>query len=180
MTDEESLLAAIHEKVELVPYDPAWPRAFEAERSRLLSGLPGTFVAIEHIGSTAIPGMSAKPIVDILAGVESLAVVDALTEQLSKVGYTTSAEFNASLSDRKWFMRWANGRRTHHLHVVIHGSGIWRERLACRDLLRVDPQAAARYERLKARVAAEHRDDREGYTDAKADFVRSIVARGPW
>ncbi|MCW7539662.1 GrpB family protein [Aquabacterium sp. A7-Y] len=180
MTDQESLLAAIHESVELVPYDPAWPPAFEEERWRLLSLFPSAFVAIEHIGSTAIPGMRAKPIVDILAGVESLTGVDALAARLCEVGYATSAEFNASLSDRKWFMRWAHGRRTHHLHVVVHDGGIWRQRLAFRDRLRVDPQAAARYERLKARLAAEHRDDREAYTDAKADFVQSIVAGVLW
>ena len=112
MTDEESLQAAIHEQVQLVPYDPAWTRVFEAERSRLLSLCPGTFVAIEHIGSTAIPQMSAKPIIDLMAGVESLAGAETLSERLCESGYTTSAEFNASLSDRKWFMRWARGRRS--------------------------------------------------------------------
>ena len=174
MTEQESLEAAIHERVDLVPYDGAWPQKFEAERTRLLSLLPNVFVEIEHFGSTAIPGMLAKPIIDILCGVETLTGANALSSRLCEVGYSTSAEFNASLSDRKWFMRWADGRRTHHLHVVVHGGAVWRERLAFRDRLRADANAAARYETLKTSLATQHRDDREAYTAAKADFVRSF------
>ena len=172
MTEQESLQAAIHERVDLVPYDIVWPKNFEAERTRLLSLFPDVFVEIEHFGSTAIPGMLAKPIIDILCGVQTLTGADALSSRLCEVGYSTSAEFNASLSDRKWFMRWADGRRTHHLHVVVQGGEVWRERLAFRDRLRADPEAAARYESLKTSLATQHRDDREAYTAAKADFVR--------
>lgn len=175
MNEQESLLAAINEIVQLAPYDAAWPGAFELERKRLLALFPGAFMAIEHFGSTAIPGMSAKPIIDLIAGVASLAKMDELCAPLCQTGYSTSEAFNASLTDRKWFMRWADGRRTHHLHVVVHEGPVWRERLTFRDRLRADPQAAARYERLKARLAGEHRHDREAYTDAKAEFVRSIV-----
>lgn len=174
MTEQESLEAAIHEHVELVTYDTAWPEKFEAERTRLSSLFPADFIQIEHFGSTAIPGMSAKPIIDILGGVETLTGADALSTRLFEIGYSTSAEFNASLSDRKWFMRWADGRRTHHLHVVVHGGEVWRERLAFRDRLRADAEAAARYESLKASLAAKHWNDREAYTSAKADFVRSF------
>jgi GrpB-like predicted nucleotidyltransferase (UPF0157 family) len=174
MTEQESLEAAIHERVELVPYDSGWPEEFDAERARLQSRLPDDFVELVHFGSTAIPGLCAKPIIDILGGVETLSCADTLSSRLCEMGYSTSAEFNASLSDRKWFMRWAAGRRTHHLHVVVHGGEVWRERLAFRDRLRADPQAAAQYGSLKTRLAAKHRDDREAYTAAKADFLRSF------
>lgn len=174
MTEQESLDAAIHEQIELVPYESAWPKKFAAESARLLSLFPDDFVELAHFGSTAIPGMSAKPIIDILGGVETLTRADGLPTRLSEIGYSTSAEFNASLSDRKWFMRWADGRRTHHLHLVVHGGELWRERLAFRDRLRADAEAAGRYERLKARLAIEHRDDREADTTAKVDFVRSF------
>lgn len=147
---------------------------FETERTRLLSLFRNDFIEIEHFGSTAIPGISAKPIIDILGGVKTLASADELSTRLCEFGYTTSAEFNATLSDRKWFMRWAAGRRTHHLHVVVHGSEVWRERLAFRDRLRADAEAAARYESLKASLASKHRDDREAYTSAKADFTRTF------
>jgi GrpB-like predicted nucleotidyltransferase (UPF0157 family) len=175
VTEEESLLAAIYEDVALHSYDASWPHAFEAERDRLLSLFPGNFVDVQHIGSTAVPGLSAKPVIDILGGVQSIPVAEALALPLCQSGYTTSAEFNESLSDRKWFMRWANGHRTHHLHLVVHGSPVWHERLKFRNALRSCPELAAKYAALKTHLAATHPKDREAYTDAKAEFVRAIA-----
>ena len=172
MNEHESLLAAIHEAVCLQPPDPAWPGQFALERQRLLSLMPAVFLGIEHIGSTAVPGLPAKPIIDILAGVPSMEVARSLSGPLCSAAYTTSPEFNASLSDRQWFMRWAEGRRTHHLHVVVHGGKAWLEWLAFRDALRQDPALASRYAELKARLARAHAADREAYTNAKADFIR--------
>jgi GrpB-like predicted nucleotidyltransferase (UPF0157 family) len=136
---------------------------------------PSQFLDIEHFGSTAIPGMLAKPIIDLLAGVESMAVADSLAEPLLKSGYTTSAEFNATLIDRRWFMRWANGRRTHHLHIVVFSGDEWRRRLRFRDMLRTDTKLAHRYAVLKKELAAQHSIDREAYTRAKSEFVLSVV-----
>ena len=175
MTEEESLLAAIYEDVELHSYDSSWPQAFEVERDRLLSLFPSTFIDVQHIGSTAVPGLIAKPIIDILASVQSITVAEQLALPLCQSGYTTSAEFNESLSDRKWFMRWANGHRTHHLHLVVHGSPVWHARLRFRNALRSSPELAAKYAALKTQLAATHPNDREAYTDAKAEFVRAIV-----
>ena len=79
------------------------------------------------------------------------------------------------MSDRKWFMRWANGHRTHHLHLVVHGSPVWHARLRFRNALRSSPELAAKYAALKTQLAATHPNDREAYTDAKAEFVRAIV-----
>ncbi len=112
-----------------------------------------------------------------MAGVESLEGVDVLIDRLCANGYTTSREFNATLSDRKWLMRWRDGRRTHHLHVVVHGGAAWLDRLAFRDALRHDPALADRYAKLKIELAAMHSSDREAYTEAKADFVRKAVLR---
>ena len=177
--DARSLAAAIEESVSLHAPDPAWAGAFELERDRLLTLVPGVFVEIAHIGSTAVPGLAAKPIIDILAGVASLEGVDALVDRLCEHGYATSNAFNATLTDRRWLMRWKDGHRTHHLHVVAHGGRPWRERLGFRDALRADPALAQRYAALKTRLAAEHRADREAYTAAKADFVRDVVQRLP-
>jgi GrpB-like predicted nucleotidyltransferase (UPF0157 family) len=177
VNDDASLLAAIHEEVRLHEYDPSWPARFALERERLLALLPGAFIELQHIGSTAVPGLAAKPIIDILAGVESMAVAQALAEPICKSGYTTSAEFNRTLADRQWFMRWAEGRRTHHLHVVVHDADAWRQRLRFRDELRQRPDLAARYAALKAELAATHPADREAYTEAKAGFVRSVLQR---
>jgi len=175
MTEEESLLAATYEDVKLHPYDPSWPAMFLAERERLMSMFPTDFIDVQHIGSTAVPELQAKPIIDILAGVASMAVADSIVEPLCRSGYTTSAEFNATLSDSKWFMRWANGHRTHHLHVVVYGGTVWHQRLRFLDALRSDPQVAARYSCLKIELAAKHTNDREAYTDAKTRFVLSVI-----
>jgi GrpB-like predicted nucleotidyltransferase (UPF0157 family) len=173
MTDPESLQAAIHEDVALQAYDARWPALFIAERDRLFALFPARFIAIEHIGSTAVPGLAAKPVIDILAGVASMAAAGALSSPLCANGYTTSAEFNAALTDRQWFMRWANGHRTHHLHLVVHGGPVWAQRLRFRDALRTDPALAARYAALKAGLAAAYPADREAYTEAKAAFVHA-------
>jgi GrpB-like predicted nucleotidyltransferase (UPF0157 family) len=173
MTDAESLQAAIHEEVALRAYDPRWPGLFEAERERLLSLFPD-FIAIEHMGSTAVPGLAAKPVIDILAGMASMAAARALVAPLCAQGYTASAEFNATLVDRQWLMRWAGGHRTHHLHLVVHGGEVWAQRLRFRDALRADAALAARYAALKAELAARHPSDREAYTEGKAAFVRAV------
>lgn len=173
MDEDESLIAAINEEVKLHEYNELWPSLYEAERQRLLTLLPGTFLDIQHIGSTAIPGMIAKPIIDILAGVDSMETARAMSAKLCSSGYSTSAEFNESLSDRQWFMRWADGRRTHHLHVVVHGGTAWVERLRFRDLLRSSETLAAEYANLKTQMAAKYTDDREVYTEAKSQFVNA-------
>lgn len=180
MNEQQSLQAAIHEEVKLHPYDPSWPQAYATERKRLRSVLPGVFIDVQHIGSTAVPGLAAKPIIDILAGVASMAVAESVIAPLCTFGYTTSAEFNATLSDRKWLMRWAEGRRTHHLHVVVHDSQAWHERLRFRDALRSSLALAAMYAELKADAARRHPMDREAYTRTKTEFIlRAATECGP-
>ncbi|MCC5883884.1 MAG: GrpB family protein [Halomonas sp.] len=177
MNEAQSLQQAIDEPVHLVEYDPVWPARFDAERDRLWERFQTELLDVQHIGSTAIPGMPAKPIIDVMAGVGSMAVADALFEPLLDNGYVTSVEFNAGLSDRRWLMRHAHGRRTHHLHVVVHNGEVWRQRLAFRDALRADPIQATRYAALKRELASRHHEDREAYTRAKGEFVRSIISQ---
>jgi GrpB-like predicted nucleotidyltransferase (UPF0157 family) len=175
VTNEESLLAAIYEEVALQPHDASWPAAFRAERDRLLFIFPGKFIGIQHIGSTAVPGLLSKPVIDILAGVSSMTTADELVEPLCRSDYTTSAEFNATLPDSRWFMRWSNGRRTHHLHLAVHGSEFWVQRLRFRDALLADTMLAAKYSQLKSALALTHRTDREAYTNAKSEFIRAAI-----
>jgi len=175
LDDEPSLAAAVHEGVSLHPPHPAWVNAFKLERDRPLAVVPGVFAQIEHIGRTAVPGLAAKPIIDVLAGLASLDGVDALVDRLCEQGDATSKEFSAALTDRRWLMRWKNGRRTHHLHLVVRGGKPWFDRHAFRDALRSDPALARRYGVLKAGLVAEHHADREAYTQAKAEFVRTVT-----
>lgn|SRR3990167_627068 len=171
MNAKESLNRAIQEKVAIFPYDSNWPAMFEDERDRLLDVFPGNFLAIEHFGSTAVPGLSAKPIIDILAGVDSMSRANELMEPLCHAKYTTSVEFNASLVGRRWLMRWAEGRRTHHLHLMVYGSYEWDRRLAFRNILRANTELAQRYDKNKRLWAATFMSDREAYTAAKSNFV---------
>lgn len=97
MIEAESLQRAIDEPVRLVPYDPSWPQLFDLEKSRLQAICSGAFLGIEHIGSTAVPTLSAKPVIDLMAGVHSLAQADEVLPFLCENGYTTSAQFNATL-----------------------------------------------------------------------------------
>ena len=130
---------------------------------------------VEHIGSTAIPGMPAKPIIDIMAGVHSMAVADAISARIIAAHYTTSAEFNATLSNRRWFMRWKDGRRTHHLHVVVLDQEEWTNKLRFRDLLRSSKTLAQRYALLKQELAQHYFTDREAYSGAKSEFVHEVI-----
>lgn len=177
MDEAQSLAKAIGEPIALSPYDPHWPSHFEVERQRLEVIGTGQLIAVEHIGSTAIQGMAAKPVIDLLAGVESIAVADALLEPLCQSGYVTSTEFNASIGNRRWLMRWENGHRTHHLHLVVHEGAEWRDRVAFRDVLRINEGVATQYLQLKVRLLAQHESDREAYTDAKSEFVREVLDR---
>jgi GrpB-like predicted nucleotidyltransferase (UPF0157 family) len=146
-----------------------------SERIRLLRLFPEAFCSIEHIGSTAVPGLAAKPVIDMMAGVESMHVADDLLSPLCQAGYDTSMEFNATLKERRWLMLHENGKRTHHLHLLIHGQTEWLRNLAFRDAMRADPGLASRYETLKRECAILHSDDREAYTAAKTSFIRSVV-----
>ncbi|HEY1111758.1 MAG TPA: GrpB family protein [Opitutaceae bacterium] len=176
LSEHESLQRAIHEPLQLVPYDTAWPLLFEAERARLRGLCPTAFLGIEHVGSTAVPTLSAKPIIDLMAGVPSLAEADAILPGLCANGYVTSAEFNATLVDKRWLMRHAEGRRTHHLHLMVFESLAWRKHLAFREALRASAHLRSRYEALKTRLVAQAGSDREAYTAMKTAFVNDVVA----
>ena len=155
--------------VEIVDYDPRWPARFEEERRRLGPLLPGA--EIHHIGSTAIPGMPAKPVIDIMALVGDL---DAPIRRLVEHGYEFPRAYNATLSHRRWLCRPSAAHRTHHLHLVDERTELDR-RLRFRDRLRADRALAEEYARLKRELALRFRDDREAYTDAKRAFVDRIA-----
>ncbi len=174
---DDSLERAIRERVEIVAYDGRWAEMFAVERERL-RGLCPELGAVEHVGSTAVVGMSAKPVVDVMGAVASMEVADVLVERLcGKGGYVTSAEFNAMLKDRRWLMRHAEGRRTHHLHLVGAGSEAWRRTILFRDLLRRDGELARAYEEKKRELAQAMGADREEYTAAKGAFIEAMLGR---
>ena len=163
------------EPIYLVPYDDAWPGLFERERALLAPAL-GPWLAgpIEHIGSTAVPGLLAKPVIDIMAGVRDLPSSLEARAALAPLSYIY---FPYRMDIMHWFCKPSPAQRTHHLHLVPVGSTLWLERLAFRNYLRSSPAAAAEYAALKLALAEQHQFDRQAYTDAKGDLVRSILDR---
>lgn len=161
--------------IEIFPADPAWARRFERERALLQAAIaPWLTGGIHHVGSTAVPGLAAKPVIDILAGVESLEASRASFERLEELEYRY-APYRAD--EMHWFCKPSPAHRTHHLHLVPTDSTRYRDELAFRDALRADEQLARSYERLKRALASEHREDREAYTEGKAPFVAGVLAR---
>lgn len=154
-------------------YDPVWPELFERERVRLLARL-GDWVTLEHIGSTAVPGLAAKPCVDVLAGVAHFkADADPCTDTLLADGWRARPEPVAS--DQRWFYRPGSAHDTYHLHLVERDSALWHEHLLFRDYLRRHSRAGLIYQQLK-HVLAARSADRAAYSEGKAGFVGSIVA----
>ena len=160
--------------VHIVPYDPGWPSRFEAERELLLEAIGPWLTAgrIEHVGSTAVPGLAAKPVIDIMAGVESLERSHAALAVLARYQYCY-APYKADVMH--WLCKPSPAHRTHHLHMVPIESPLWREQLAFRDYLRFHPDVASEYASLKIRLAGMHRFDRDAYTAAKAPFVQHVI-----
>jgi GrpB-like predicted nucleotidyltransferase (UPF0157 family) len=160
--------------VHIAAYDHDWPSRFEAERQLLIDAIGPWLVAgsIEHIGSTAIPGLDAKPVIDIMAGVESLDRSRAALPVLERHRYCYAAYRTEVMH---WLCKPSPTQRTHHLHLVPLGSPLWIEQLAFRDYLRTHPDVAIEYAALKRRLAEAHRFDREAYTNAKASFIQRAL-----
>jgi GrpB-like predicted nucleotidyltransferase (UPF0157 family) len=165
----------LEEPIAVVAYDPRWPQLFDEERARLQAVLrPWLVGAIEHIGSTAVPGLAAKPIIDIMAAVADLPSSLDARAALESLDYVY---FPYRPDVMHWFCKPTPARRTHHLHLVPVASPLWTDRLTFRDHLRSSGAAAAEYAALKHALAQQHRFDREAYTEAKGSFVRSILER---
>jgi GrpB-like predicted nucleotidyltransferase (UPF0157 family) len=161
-------------KIEVVTYDPGWPLLFRQRGERLRQRLRDVALRIDHIGSTAIPGLAAKPIIDIQISVAALEPTTPFREPLEALGYV----FRGDNSERtKRYFREAPGARREHIHVRKAGS--WGEQFALlfRDYMREHPGEARAYEMLKVELAERYRDDRHGYTDAKQPFIWGVMQR---
>lgn len=163
----------------VVAPDPAWPHRFASERDRLQPVLePFLARAVEHIGSTAVPGLAAKPIIDMLAVVHDIDAFEAAHAPLVDLGWHPAPEPGDDAGRRRSWCTPSVARRTHHLHVVEADSTGWPTWLAFRDALRADASAAAAYADLKRRLAARHGadpDDRDAYRQGKRAFIGATV-----
>lgn len=167
--------------VTLLPHDPAWLEEFRREAA-LVRKSSTQIINIQHIGSTAIPGLDAKPIIDLLAGMpgEKAEISEAQAQSwiahFSSIGYHFGQ--NASTPERLFFYRGSKDFKTHHLHVVVHNQQAWHNLIAFRDYLKAHPAAVQQYATLKSELASRYKDQRERYTQAKSQFIldrKSVV-----
>jgi len=174
----------VQEDVAIAAYDPEWPRAFAAEKARLLALRPADLIRrVEHFGSTAVPGLAAKPIVDMLVEVTDLDACKAcIAPILEAQGYEylwrpTHGEDGPPFY--AWFIKRdaVTGVRTHHIHMVEASFAEHWRRLIFRDVLIAHPDVAREYEALKRRLAADHPNDRVAYTRGKTTFIESVMTR---
>jgi GrpB-like predicted nucleotidyltransferase (UPF0157 family) len=164
-------------RVILVDYDPQWPQEYAAECQRLLETVGPWLLAVEHIGSTSVPGLAAKPIIDIMAAVRHLADCVSCIAPLRALGYEYVPEVERLIPERRYFRKLRAEEHTHHLHIVEYDSPFWRRLLLFRDYLRTHPATAQAYAHLKRELAARFANDVGAYTDAKTAFIRDMEAR---
>ena len=167
----------VPEIVELTAYSPLWPAVFDIEKGRLTDIFGADTVLIEHVGSTAVPGLGAKPIIDILLGAPNLMVVERHIPQLEESGYRYVPEFERAVPQRRYFVKLQGHPGHFHLHAVVYDTPFWKDLIAFRDILREDPGIAERYWRLKGLLATRFRTDREAYANAKSEFIRNALQR---
>jgi GrpB-like predicted nucleotidyltransferase (UPF0157 family) len=164
------------QRVFLVPHDPGWAKAFAHESSSIAEALGDVLVALHHIGSTAIPGIHAKPIIDLLAAVRDLSRLEERASRLEALGYEALGEFG--IAGRRYFRKDdRDGNRTHQIHAFETGSPQIERHLAFRDFLRAHPACANEYDALKRRLAEMYPTDIASYTDGKDEFIKEIDAQ---
>jgi GrpB-like predicted nucleotidyltransferase (UPF0157 family)/GNAT superfamily N-acetyltransferase len=169
-------------RILIAPHDSQWPAQFEAERARLEAGLAGLPLQIEHVGSTAVPGLAAKPIIDIVVGLAADHDLDAIVAPMQGLGYSYIARYETHGSNpmpfRRYFRNRPPGDSSETVHVLcVHvGSNFWVRQLTFRDHLRATPRTAADYERLKRKLAPQFTDG-NAYAEAKTEFIEGVLAK---
>jgi GrpB-like predicted nucleotidyltransferase (UPF0157 family) len=162
----------------IMDYDSVWPVMFEQERAILETALGSLLVTCEHVGSTAVPGLAAKPIIDLLVGVRSLAEAEChYIEPLEALGYTYIPEYKTWLADELFFRKGIPGPWTHHIHMMQPSSPLWERRLLFRDYLRTHREAADTYANLKRSLAKQFGDNVAAYRDAKTAFIEQMMLK---
>lgn len=159
------------EPIVIVDYDANWSSQYEQEKSRIIDALGNSVTDIQHIGSTSVPGLAAKPIIDIILGLEKIPPLSTQIINLEALGYLYYGEFG--IPGRHYFRR--GMPRTHQIHAVQVNSDFWQRHILFRDYLRSHPQAAQQYETLKRKLAAEFRNERDHYTDNKTPLIEQLL-----
>lgn len=163
---------AVANPIVIVEYDPRWPEEFARLRDRAQSAMGELAVSIEHVGSTAVPGLPAKPVIDVVVVIARDDDLPVAIERLEAIGYVARGDLG--VPGREAFS-WQEGERRHHLYVSPITSEELQAQVTFRDRLLSDPQLAAEYVALKRELAAKYRDDRPSYTDGKTAFIAAAL-----
>lgn len=163
--------------VKLAPYDKAWPKEFEQEKKKLVNVLGSNVVSIEHVGSTSIPGLVAKPIIDVLIGVKTIkkqgkSCIKVLSK---KAGYYERQKYFPKI--RFLVAKGDEDKRTYYIHIVKYGGGIWKRSIAFRDYLRKHDNVTKKYAELKKELASQYGDSRVSYTAKKSKFIKDVIKK---
>jgi GrpB-like predicted nucleotidyltransferase (UPF0157 family) len=165
----------------IVDYDPRWPFIYEEEKRHILAIAGHKILCLEHIGSTAIVGLGAKPIVDIIAGVNNSSEADGLVSLLSKIGYKEVIQQSGNLEWYYCLRKAIKGQgmwlQNFHLHIMKFRSETWDKHILFRDFLRTHSEAAQKYDKLRRMLAAKYAYNRKNYTEAKTEFISFVVTQ---
>ena len=161
----------MEDPIVIVDYDANWSHQYEQEKSQVITALGDSIADIQHIGSTSVPGLAGKPVIDMLLGLKQIPPSPTQVLSLENLGYLYLSEFG--IPERHYFRR--GMPRTHQIHAVRIDSGFWQRHILFRDYLRVHPQAAQEYEALKRKLAVEFSHDRDRYTDSKTPLIEQIL-----
>jgi GrpB-like predicted nucleotidyltransferase (UPF0157 family) len=161
----------------IADYNPEWPLMYEQEKALILKAVGHIIADIEHIGSTSVPGLGAKPIIDIMIGLHRLDDAVECIPRLEACGHKYEPEFEAKVPERRFFRKGPDWARTHHIHMVVRSSKFWEDRIVFRNYMRTHDEDAMLYLLLKKELAIRFGSNRQGYTDAKASFVEAILAK---
>ena len=167
------------DEVVIIEYDPTWKDIFEKEKKVILEALGDSNIKIEHMGSTAVVDLAAKPIIDILVGIEEISDAEKYIPIIEGLNYQYVPEFETIFPNRRYFRKPPKGvgKRKYHLHMVQIGSPFWTRQLIFRDYLRTHPKTRDKYAELKKELASKYRNNREVYTDSKTDFILSVLEK---
>ena len=160
----------------LLEYQDSWPQQFLQVSEQLRALLPLPAAVLEHIGSTSVPGLCAKPVLDIALGVGTLREAEAATPAFASAGFTYRPEYETAIPDRRYFVKPENTSLRVHLHAVVLGGLLWQQHLHFRDQLRGELRLREDYSALKHQLAVVHAGSKAAYTEGKAPFIRQVLS----
>jgi GrpB-like predicted nucleotidyltransferase (UPF0157 family) len=167
------VIGLARKKVQLLPYNPAWPKLYQAEAKIICSAIGQYILDIQHVGSTAIPGVKAKPIIDIAIGLAHFKQAKKCIKPLQQLGY--EYKYNAGVRGQRFFAKGSESNRTHYIHLTKLNSRVWKDCLLFRDYLRKHKEAVKEYNQLKQILAKKYKTNRPFYTAQKSSFIKSII-----